>query len=228
MLDVGCGSGLVAQAVYPAVVPTGSVTGIDVDIGALNVAKRLSAANQMRINWRVCPAEHLPFADGLFDLVICQAALPHFTDQLQSLREMKRVLRNRGRLVLVVFQSLDRHPIHAALKECIAASITPEADPSFSLGSPAQLQNLLISAGFDYINIVPFSLATPYGTPDACIDQLLNEDVSIGRLRREFQNQAWPDFRSSLSEHMAEILEGVTVNGQVLVTYHVQIGLATA
>ncbi|CAN5704558.1 hypothetical protein BH23CHL5_BH23CHL5_27810 [soil metagenome] len=228
VLDVGCGSGLVARAVYPMVVPTGSVTGIDVDIGALNTAKRLSAANHMRIDWRVCPSEHLPFADGLFDLVICQAALPHFTDQLQGLREMSRVLRKRGRLVLVVFQSLDCHPIHSALKKVMRAFIAPEADPSFSLGSPAQLQNMLISTGFDYINIVPFSLAAHYGTPDACIDQLLMADVNIGRLRGELSHQDWLHFRKSLSEHMAEVLEAAILDGQVFVTYHVQIGLATA
>jgi SAM-dependent methyltransferase len=87
--------------------PGPGVTALDVATGGGHVARRLcelgcaittcDAAAGMRPDV-VCPAEHLPFEDGSFAVVVCRVAAHHFTDPGRALREMARVSR---RLVVV-------------------------------------------------------------------------------------------------------------------------------
>jgi SAM-dependent methyltransferase len=51
------------------------------------------------VHFATSGAEHLPFTDGSFDVILCRVALP-YTDNRQALREMARVLRPGGVLLL--------------------------------------------------------------------------------------------------------------------------------
>jgi SAM-dependent methyltransferase len=89
--------------------PSGAVYGIDALPGMLAVARRLAPA----IDWRDASAEALPFPDGAFDVVVSQFGLMFFSDRLQSLREMLRVLAGGGRLAVAVWDSVDNNPAYA-------------------------------------------------------------------------------------------------------------------
>ena len=91
MLDVACGTGVLARAVADRVGAKGSVVGLDVNPGMLAVAERLAPS----ITWRQGRAESLPFEKEDFDAVLSQFALMFFEDQVAALEEMKRVLRPR-------------------------------------------------------------------------------------------------------------------------------------
>ena len=89
VLDVACGTGILARDAADRVGSTGRVTGFDLNEAMLAVARRLRA----EINWRQGDAGKLPFEDGAFDVVVSQFALMFFPDQVAALREMWRVLR---------------------------------------------------------------------------------------------------------------------------------------
>ena len=110
VLDVACGTGVLAREVNLRTGSTGAVTGIDPSPGMVAVAKQLSRG----IEWREGAAESLPFYDGSFDAVVSQFGLMFFMDRRQALREMLRVLAPGGRLVVAVWDSLETMPAYAA------------------------------------------------------------------------------------------------------------------
>ena len=77
VLDVACGTGIVARTAADLVGPTGTVVGLDVNEAMLTVAGRV----RPDIEWRQGDAAALPFADGAFDAVLCQMALMFFADR---------------------------------------------------------------------------------------------------------------------------------------------------
>lgn len=113
----------------------------------LAVAKELAPA----VDWRRGAAETMPFADGLFDAVVCQFGLMFFTDRNRAIREMLRVTVPGGRMVLVVWDALDNIPAYAAevaLLERLAGTAAADAlRAPFVLGNPQDLGALLMGAG---------------------------------------------------------------------------------
>jgi SAM-dependent methyltransferase len=83
VLDVACGTGVVARAAADRMGGHGRVAGADLNEGMLAVAGRL----RPDIEWHRADAADLPFADGSFDAVLCQSALMFFPDQVRALRE---------------------------------------------------------------------------------------------------------------------------------------------
>jgi ubiquinone/menaquinone biosynthesis C-methylase UbiE len=99
VLDVGCGTGIVARLASEQVGSTGSVTGVDVNPGMVAVARSTTPANRS-IKWREASAEDMPLPDESFDVVLCQLSLQFMADRLGALQEMRRVLVPGGRLIL--------------------------------------------------------------------------------------------------------------------------------
>ena len=93
ILDVGCGTG----ATMGFLERYGEVTGVDISPQAVKFCQCQGRA-------RLCLADggHLPFVDGSFDLVTALDLLEHLEQESVGLREMSRVLKNEGRLVVVV------------------------------------------------------------------------------------------------------------------------------
>ena len=93
VLDVACGTGVVARLAAKKVAP-GHVTGLDLNAGMLAVARSVSNEGAP-VNWMEGSALDLPFPSGHFDVVLCQLGLQFFPDQPKALREMRRVVRER-------------------------------------------------------------------------------------------------------------------------------------
>lgn len=147
VLDVACGTGILARAAAARVGSSGAVTGIDVNPGMLAVARRHAA----EIDWREARAEALPFEVGRFDAVLSQFGLMFFDDRVVALREMWRVLRPGGRLAIAVWDSMPRAPGYAAmsrlLRRLFGDEIAGALDAPYSLGDRAALAALLAGAG---------------------------------------------------------------------------------
>lgn len=91
LLDAGGGTGRVASALRPHL---GSIIVVDVSWGML------SQARQKDLVTASTETEHLPFPDGVFDRVLMVDALHHVVDQAATIRELYRVLKPGGRLVV--------------------------------------------------------------------------------------------------------------------------------
>lgn len=159
VLDVACGTGVLARAAQARTGATGYVAGLDPAPGMLAVAR----AHQPGIDWRVGVAEALPFEDCSFDAVLSQFGLMFFTDRRRALGEMLRVVSKGGQLVVAVWDALANMPAYAgevALLERLAGTQAAEAVRApFVLGEPAQLAALFDSVGAD-----PVVVTTRHGT----------------------------------------------------------------
>jgi ubiquinone/menaquinone biosynthesis C-methylase UbiE len=102
VLDVACGTGVVARAAAKRVGPAGRVVGVDLNAGMIAVARSLSATNDAPIEWLERSALDLQLENASFDAVLCQQGLQFFPDKAIALQEMRRVLAHGGRLVLSV------------------------------------------------------------------------------------------------------------------------------
>ena len=147
VLDVACGTGVLARSVADRVGPTGSVIGLDVNENMLSVARTKAP----EIDWRTGNAEELPFNSKEFDVVVCQFALMFFRDRVAALREMARVLKPNGRLALAVWGPLNDSPGYAEMTELLRRLFGNEAaaalEAPFELGNKSVLDHLFTEAG---------------------------------------------------------------------------------
>lgn len=147
VIDIACGTGVLALAALDRVGPEGEVVGLDANPDMLSVARRKST----RIDWREGRAEELPFPDKNFDAAVSQFGMMFFEDRVAGLREMMRVLKPGGRLAVAVCDSLDRSPGYAALADLLERLFgDPVADAfraPFALGDPELLRSLCKKAG---------------------------------------------------------------------------------
>jgi SAM-dependent methyltransferase len=147
VLDVACGTGVVARTAAGRTGPRGSVVGLDRNEAMLDVARRL----RPDLRWQVGDAGALPFPDGSFDVVLSQAGLMFFDDRVQALREMGRVAGPDGRITVQVPGRLACSPGYLALTETVARHACPDVSELlggyFSTGEPDLLRALFTSAG---------------------------------------------------------------------------------
>jgi ubiquinone/menaquinone biosynthesis C-methylase UbiE len=169
VLDVACGTGIVARQAAPLVGVDGQVVALDMNPGMLAVARALPAPFGATITWQEGNAMALPFPDGAFDLVLCQHGLQFVPDRGVAVRETRRVLAPRGRALAIVLQALAQHPVFEALMESVArhlslpisAVMTP-----FALSDANELASLYTAAGFKKVDIVPESTTVRFPQPE--------------------------------------------------------------
>ncbi|MCI0412001.1 methyltransferase domain-containing protein [bacterium] len=153
VLDVACGTGVLAREVASRTGPAGYVAGLDPTPGMLAVAKDLAPA----VDWRQGAAESMPFPDQSFEVVVSQFGLMFFMDRPQAIQEMLRVLVPGGRLVVVVWDALDNIPAYAAvvtlLERCAGTRAADALRAPFVLGDRQNLAALFKDAGATSLNI---------------------------------------------------------------------------
>ena len=156
VLDVGSGTGLVANLIAPRVSP-GQVIGIDLSDKMLAVARAKKEKNVLFLGMA---AEHLVFRPETFDLVTMGEALTYFADPAAALAEAHRVLREGGRLAV----SCQRRSLNTRAQELFFQGLTPLARrhylslPRYSsersrFGEPDVLPKILDGAGFDVVRL---------------------------------------------------------------------------
>jgi SAM-dependent methyltransferase len=152
VLDAACGTGVVARVAESRVGPDGTVTGVDVNPGMLATAQGTDTV----IAWRHADVTALPFADGTFDLVLCQQGVQFMADRTAAARELRRVLAGPGRLALSTWRAIDRSPGYAAFADALDrhAGAGGIMRAPFAFGDRESLRRLLLGAGFDGVRIV--------------------------------------------------------------------------
>jgi SAM-dependent methyltransferase len=153
VLDVACGTGVLAREAATRVGPTGFVAGVDPDPGMLAVAEKLAPA----IERRPGTAESLPYPDQAFDTVVSHFGLMFFAHPEQALREMLRVLVPEGTLGVAVRDRLENSAAYLTAVELLERPAGPRAADAlrapFVLGDTDVLRALFESAGVASIRI---------------------------------------------------------------------------
>jgi SAM-dependent methyltransferase len=108
VLDLGTGTGAVAERAALAVGPTGQVIGVDISAEMLARARQRLAADLHNVTFLEGRAEALPLDDASVDVVLASLSLMYVIDRATAAHEIARVLRPDGRLVAAVWAGPDQ------------------------------------------------------------------------------------------------------------------------
>lgn len=153
VLDVACGTGVLARRALAETGPSGGVTGLDPAPGMLAVAEEIEPA----IDWHLCGAESMDLNDEAFDTVVSQFGLMFVEDRRKAADEMLRVLRAGGNLAVAVWDSVGQNPAYADLIDLLDREVSAAAADAlrlpFCLGEPDEVTAILGQSGFSDIGV---------------------------------------------------------------------------
>ena len=147
VLDVACGTGTLARAVQLETGLSGKITGLDRNPKMLASAREKSSG----IEWKLGDATAMPFEKNQFDRVMCQFALMFISNRVATIKEMLRVCKPDGLVVLATWGPLLQAGAYASLIDLVKKYLGPAAAMKLSqpwaLGKPGAMDALLLSSG---------------------------------------------------------------------------------
>lgn len=212
VLDVACGTGVIARTAASAVGPTGSVTGVDVAADMIEVAATAEAPPGAPIEWRQADAVSLDLPDRSFDVVLCQMGLMFVEDRAAAVAEMYRVLKPGGRVVVntpgriqLPFEIMER-----AIAEHIDPGLGGFVRVVFSMHDPAVLGALLTGSGFGDVETTEYDARLDLPGPAEFLWQYINLTPMASRVA-----QAPDADKAAMEAHVVDGWASSVVEGRV-------------
>ena len=137
VLDIGSGTGVLLPFLIAELGDEGKIVALDFSAEMLGQAKAKNF--QPVVGFAQADVLAIPLADNSVDLALCNSAFPHFDDKVKALKEIARVLRNNGRLVICHTMSREMlNRLHQSIGGIVASDLLPDE---------FQLRGLLKQAG---------------------------------------------------------------------------------
>jgi ubiquinone/menaquinone biosynthesis C-methylase UbiE len=141
VLDVGCGTGVLFPMLLEKVGRDGHIVALDISGKMFKRAK----TKGYPVTYIQGDAQWLPFPAKTFDWVLCNAVFPHFSDKLGALREIHRVLKDGGRLVICHADSREAvNEIHRTIGGVVACDTIPPEEETRRLLRDAKLNHAVV------------------------------------------------------------------------------------
>ena len=203
VLDVACGTGILAAAANTIAGATGKVAGVDINDGMLAVARVRSPD----IVWQQGAAESLPYSDAEFDHVVSQFGLMFFEQQVQSIAEMIRVMKTGGSGCVAVWASLEDTPGYLAvasmLAELMGAEIAKSIEVPYSLGDTTALKKMFDNAGASSVVIETRPGKARFGS----IDAWLHTDIKGWTLAEVIDDEGYEQLKHAAPEYLGRFTQ---------------------
>ena len=151
VLETAAGTGVVTRALVATLPRDVSIIATDLNQPMLDYAS--SQLSSERVTWRQADAQLLPFANGMFDAVVCQFGAMFFPDKPRAFAEAYRVLKPGGRYMFSVWDRIEANEFADVVVKAVA-TLFPEDPPMFLARTPhghhetAALEAQLRTAGF--------------------------------------------------------------------------------
>ena len=176
LLDVACGTGVVARAAARRVRPGGHVCGLDVNEDMLAIARRAGED----IEWRQADASRTGLPDASFDAAVCQQGLQFIPDRLAALREVHRVLAPGGRAVIATWCAADDGDAgYTPIAEALQRHRPDDSDPLgfiaaiFGLSDGTEVARLAEAVGFDDVSVERRTGTVRFPSAEAWVEAFL-------------------------------------------------------
>ncbi len=160
VLDVACGTGIIARVLRRRFGGAPDITGLDLNADMVAVARELCAPLEGRFDWQVAPADDMGLPTGQFGTCFCQQGIQFFPDDGKALAEMKRVLRPGGKVILTVWAGPSAYFVAqaAAMGRHLGQGAANQALLPFAYDGERRLPVVLAEAGFSQIEIRPLAV----------------------------------------------------------------------
>ncbi len=207
VIDVACGTGIMGRLVAEKLGKAGSVVGVDLNPGMIEVAREHSPETSVSVEWLQGDANDLQFPDASFDIAFCQQGLQFFPEKVAALKELRRVTTPGGFIILTVWSAVS--PVNAAISDALARYVNQEAAQSalspYAFRDAEVIKGLMIEAGIQGITMetlvverlmgqgedsIPRMMeGTPYGVDFAKADEATQRAVvkDVVEALQEFQ-----------------------------------------
>ena len=163
ILETAAGTGIVTEQLAREL-PTAEIVATDLNQAMLDVAaQRIASVN---IRYQAADAQDLPFEDSSFDLVVCQFGVMFYPDKVKGNAEARRVLRDGGRYIAIIWDTMDRNPVPQAIERAVGR-LFPDDPPTFASRTPwgygdtSRIEGDLRAAGFEDILIETVESTNP-------------------------------------------------------------------
>jgi SAM-dependent methyltransferase len=212
VLDIGCGTGHTTRAAGLAA-REGGALGVDISAPAIERARALAAAHGLgNVAFECADAQVQQFAQDRFDVAISRFGTMFFDHATAAFTNIARAVRPGGRLVMMVWQAGARNEWDVAIREALAADVSPVATPAgsaaFSLADPTATTHILAAAGFVDVAFTDVDQPVYYGPDEraalawvrgfSCTRQLLD------RLDPESSAPALDRLRQVMAAHLGD------------------------
>jgi ubiquinone/menaquinone biosynthesis C-methylase UbiE len=162
ILETAAGTGVVTAALADAL-PDAEIVATDLNQAMLDIAA--TNVRSVNVSFRQADALDLPFADGEFDLVVCQFGVMFFPDKVRGNEEARRVLRNGGVYLTAIWDRIDRNGLSHLANESLRRQF-PDNPPQFMTRGPfsyydrSAIERDLREAGFASVEIETVELTS--------------------------------------------------------------------
>lgn len=211
VLDVACGTGIVARLAREEVGADGTVAGLDPNPGMLAVAREVAAGTG--VEWHQASAESMPLPDASFDVVLSQMGLQFVPDKSAAVDEMARVLAPGGRLALNVVGP--RPDVMTVLADALASHVGPESsgfvDVVFSLHDQDRIEGLFADAGLRDVAVTSRVKRLELPPPTDFLWQYIHSTPLAGAVA-----QADDDARAAFEEEVVRRWQPFTEDGTLV------------
>ncbi len=207
VLDVACGTGIVARTAASRIGTINRIAGIDINESMLSVARTISSRMYPEIEWRHGDAAALPYPEESFDVVFCQQAMQFFPDASAVLNEIHRVLVSGGRVALNVLGPLEHNTVYSMLSNALERYAGPEAGAMMRSPFPSwdieHLRDLITDAKFGNVHITAVIQSARFPSAEEFLRQEVSSSPIAGRMR-SLNIDAREDLLSELEESLRE------------------------
>jgi ubiquinone/menaquinone biosynthesis C-methylase UbiE len=212
ILDVACGTGIVARLAKERLGENGRVVGVDVSPQMLAVARTVSPG----IDWREGNAGALPIEDAeRFDVVFCHQGLQFFPDKPAALTEFRKALNGGGRLVVAVWKSLDESPFfresHALAERRLGAFV----DRRHSFGDASALERVIADASFEDARVESVMRTIRFSDPATIVRMNTMALVGMSPAASTMKDNERTTLLDAIVEESADIVQQYSTAGEL-------------
>jgi ubiquinone/menaquinone biosynthesis C-methylase UbiE len=153
VLDIACGTGIVARVAKDRVGERGRVVGVDVSADMLSVARSIAPG----IEFREGRAEALPLSEKeKFDAIVCHQGFQFFGDKAAAAAQMRQALKEGGKLAVAAWRSDEESPFLHELRRIAERHLGPITDQRYNFAQ-AELEACIRDAGFKNVELKTIS-----------------------------------------------------------------------
>lgn len=199
ILDVGCGTGVLARAIAKRNGREDRIVGIDLNEAMLAVARDHSP----KIKWQQGNACELPFPDASFQIVLSQGMMNHCPEPVTAFREMWRIQDTPGKLVVAFDAPFTDTSIYYHYTEVVRRVCSPEAialfDAICALGERGNFTDILAEAGIAHAQVRRWDC--PVYLPS--IENLVEADVKATAISDFVDDETYQKLLSVAQDELA-------------------------
>jgi ubiquinone/menaquinone biosynthesis C-methylase UbiE len=221
ILDIAAGDCDQSIEAARRVGPRGHVLAIDLAERMLEIGARAARdAGLTNIETRVMDGGNLDLPANTFDATICRFALMFLPAPVNVLQGMNRVLKNGGRVSVVIYADEGDPEFVTAVSVARKHLNIPDPEPlKDSLGSPSAIRRTLIEGGFRDVETHVLSVGVKFASAKECVRYLKSTsptlDSLVTHLSPKERESVWEKIEDALTSH--ESSEGFEVDHEVIV-----------